>query len=721
MMEWLDTVSTGFKKKLPMILQTEATECGLACLAMIASFYGLHADLRSLRQKFQISLKGASLSQLIKIAGRLEISNRAVRADMDELHKLRLPCLLHWRFNHFVVLREVHKHGVTIHDPAQGMRRLSFKDASAEFTGVVLELWPSLNFEPSAPLPRLKLRELWGKVVGLKRVLGQALLLAGALEVFSLLTPLLTQWIIDNVLVSADSKLLSTLVIGFGIMLLVQQGVSALRAWSLMHLGTTLGVQWKANIFNHLLKLPTQFFEKRHIGDVVSRFGTIDSIQQTLTTSFLSAVLDGAMTVLTVGMMFVYAPKLTLIPVITMLLYMLGRWGSYVPFRSASQDVIVRSAKTQSHFLETVRGIKAIQLFQREDERQAAWLSLLVDQVNSGLKSQKLQLLYQQANALLFGMEGIVVMYVGATMVMSGELSIGMLMAFNSYKGQFNSRVGGLIDNYFSVKLLQLQGERLADIALHPVEDGRRTDEWVERPIKGHLEANGVQFRYAHGEPTILAGVDFQISPGESVSIVGPTGCGKTTLINLMLGIIKPTRGEIKIDGVNLDEIGIANFRTMVGTVLQDDSLFAGSIADNIAFFDEDVQHERVIRAAAAAGIHVEIVAMPMGYNTLVGDMGSVLSGGQKQRVLLARALYKNPAILIMDEATCHLNVEKEREVLESIKELKITRITIAHRPETIAAADRVFALSGGKIAWQGPPSLLSGWHAAARRCEAGA
>jgi len=351
--------------------------------------------------------------------------------------------------------------------------------------------------------------------------------------------------------------------------------------------------------------------------------------------------------------------------------------------------------------------MRAIQLFHRQDERRASWLALMVDQINANLRTQKLQLLYQQWNGLLFGIENLIVIYVGSRMVMDGSFTVGMLMAFNSYKGQFDSRVGGLIDNFFAVKMLQLQGERLADIVLTPVENQSGRGENDSRKFSGEIETVGVQYRYAHGEPTILDGINLHIHAGESIAIVGPTGCGKTTLLNVLLGIIKPTRGDVKVDGVNLDEVGADTFRRVIGTVMQDDVLFAGSVADNISFFDPHADHAWIVQCARYAAVHDEIAAMPMGYNTLVGDMGTVLSGGQKQRVLFARALYKRPSILVLDEATCHLNVEKEKDLLTAIRSLAMTRIIVAHRPETIAAVDRVIVLESGKVKWTGSPSLM--------------
>jgi ATP-binding cassette subfamily B protein RaxB len=408
--------------------------------------------------------------------------------------------------------------------------------------------------------------------------------------------------------------------------------------------------------------------------------------------------------------MFVYSRVLGCVAVTAMALYALMRWLWYRPLRRATEEQIVRTAKQQTHFLETVRGAKTIKLFNRHDERRASWVSLLVEQVNAGLHVQKLQLLYQQINGLLFGIEGILIIWLGARMVMDGQFTVGVLIAFNAYKGQFDSRVGSLIDKYFEVKMLQLQGERLADIVFE-----RPEPDAVLRHVPGEaddlaasIEFDAIGFRYADGEPAVLDGVSFSIKPGESVALVGPSGCGKTTLVNVLLGVLEPTAGRVRIGGVDINKLGLGQIRSLVGTVLQDDVLFAGSIGENISFFDPDADPKWIVECARLAAVHADIGAMPMGYNTLVGDMGTVLSGGQKQRVLLARALYKRPKILVLDEATSHLDLQREQQVNAAVNTLRMTRLIVAHRPETIASAERVVMLNNGRIVLDRPTATLA-------------
>ncbi|WP_134618732.1 peptidase domain-containing ABC transporter, partial [Pseudomonas aeruginosa] len=359
-------------------------------------------------------------------------------------------------------------------------------------------------------------------------------------------------------------------------------------------------------------------------------------------------------------------------------------------------------------------------LFQRQDERRSVWLGLLVEQINAGLRTQKLQLFYQQLNGLLFGVENLLVIWLGATMVMDGQFSVGILMAFNAYKSQFDSRVGSLIDKFFELRMLQLQGERLADIVLQApeVSHGDILPENL-REREASIEIQGLRYRYAEQEPWVLDGLDLRIAGGESVAIVGPSGCGKSTLFNVLLGILPPVEGQIRMAGLDLAQLGLDGLRELVGTVLQDDVLFAGSLSDNISFFDPQPDMPWLLQCAQMAAIHDDIQAMPMGYNTLVGDMGTVLSGGQKQRVMLARALYKKPRILFLDEATSHLDVHCEQRVNAAIRALRITRIMVAHRPETIASADRVIVLGQGKVSLDESTAYLAERQAAAAREQA--
>lgn len=692
-------LNLGWGRQVPMILQTEASECGLACLAMTAQYFGYPVDLPNLRRRHGTSLKGATLKDLMSVADRIGFATRPLRLEVDELVQLRTPCVLHWDLNHFVVLERADANGIVIHDPAAGVRRLPMEMASRHFTGVALELIPTERFEAATPPPRVRVSQLLGRISGIKRALGHQLALALALEIFAMASPLFLTWVVDQALATSDRDLLGTLVIGFSLLLLLQTTISSMRSWVLMGMNASLKVQSRANLFTHLVDLPTSFFESRHLGDIMSRFGSQETILQAITSELVEAVLDGLMATITMIIMFVFAPDLAVVVIVGAALYGIIRWVSYRPLRLASAETIVWSARRDSHFLETLRGIRAIKLFNGQNERRTRWLNLLVETVNRQLASDRLRLLFKIANRLLMGVLGILVIWLGAQHVLAGGFSVGLLIAFIAYKDQFIGRISELINKAVDLTMLRIHSERLADIAL--TEPERRdivTNPTDVEYLPASVEVRNLSFRYSENEPYVLQDVSFRAERGESLAIVGPSGGGKTTLLKLLAGLLQPTSGEILIDGQPLARIGLANYRAMLGVVMQDDQLFAGSIADNICFFAERPEQERIEACAKLAAVHDDIMSMPMGYNTLIGDMGAAISGGQKQRVLLARALYRQPGILFLDEATSHLDVDREKAVNEALRALRVTRIVIAHRPETIRAADRVITLKSGTI-----------------------
>lgn len=695
-------LALGLARKLPVILQTEATECGLACLAMLAGYHGHRIDLASLRRRFPISQKGVTLTSIVDIAGKLELSTRAVRLELSHLKKLRMPCILHWEMQHFVVLRSVHRGHILIHDPAVGERAISLEEVSASFSGVALEVWPGQHFSKKDEARPVRILSLIGKVTGLGKSFGQIITIAFVLQILGLVSPLFMQWVIDHALVSGNWDLLTTLALGFGLLVLVTQAITVLSAWASMYLSTAWSVQWNANIFTHLLRLPMPWFEKRHLGDVVSRFGSAGSIQSTLTSTFITSMIDSVMVILVIVLIFMYSPLLSWISIGAMTFYTLCRVLWYRPLRLATQEQIVHSAKQNSHFLETVRGARAIKLYRNQDNRRSGWLALLADQVNSGLRVQKMQILYGLINGVVFGIVGIVVVWLAARMVLRGEFTVGMMMAYMSYQGQFSSRITSLIDSVFAIKMLSIHGERLADIVL--TEQEKQTGEGrlvttESDSFNPTVEIRGLRFRYSEHDSYVLDGLDLTIEPGESVAITGPSGCGKSTLMHVLLGVLPPTEGDVLFGGVSITNMDPQVMRSAIASVTQSDTLFAGSISDNISFFDSQADQKWIEECARMASIHDEIAAMPMGYNTFIGDMGTALSGGQQQRVLLARALYQRPKVLVLDEATSHLDLRRESMVSAAIRGLEITRIIVAHRPQTAEHADRIVLIDKGRVA----------------------
>ncbi|PSL81781.1 ABC transporter [Variovorax sp. WS11] len=566
----LEGLQFGFGRKLRLVLQTEAAECGLASLAMVAGYHGYDTDLPSLRARYAVSLKGATLAQLMKIAEALGFQTRPLRLGLEDLDKLETPCILHWDLKHFVVLQRVRRESIDILDPAHGSRTLKHDEAGRSFTGIALEMVPGLSFKPRKERQQLRLGTLLAKARGLRRSLVQVLVLAAALEAFGLVLPFFSQWVIDDVLVSGDADLLAVLIAGLVLVGSFQVAAGWVRARVLLHLTTTLNLQWTSSSFAHLLHLPMAWYEKRHLGDIVSRFGSIGALQQALTGGMVGVVVDGIMATITLIVMLFYSPQLAAVAGGVVLLYTLIRVLRYGALRSASGEQIVRSAKQQSHFMESVRGIQVLKLFNREEDRQRRYMNLAVASTNAGLAVQRQMMSFSSLNAMLMVLENAAVLYLGARLVLGGQLSVGMLIAFLGYRTQFVSRASALVDQLLSFKMLGLQTERLADIVLAERESMR--DAALHRSQEGvaaSIELCNVSFRYASDDPWILKDVSLKIEPGESVAIAGPSGCGKTTLLKVMLGQLEPQEGSVSVGGVPLRQLGLWRYREQIGVVMQ--------------------------------------------------------------------------------------------------------------------------------------------------------
>ncbi|MFL5316364.1 MAG: peptidase domain-containing ABC transporter [Microvirga sp.] len=677
-----------------MVRQTEAAECGLACLAMVASFHGHRVDLNTLRRRHPVSLNGVTLRALLQVASQLRLVGRPLRLDLENLRQLRLPAILHWDMSHFVVLKSVGRQGITIHDPAAGERYLPVAEASKHLTGVALELSPTDAFVRQDERARLPFSVFWRQLSGSGHALVQIFVLSVILQLLVLAAPFYMQITVDEVIARGDVDLLVVLAVGFGLLAIVRAATSALRSLILLIVQNVVQFQLGARLFRHLIRLPMSFFEKRHIGDILSRFTSLQPIRNLLAEGMIAAVLDGIMAALTLAMLFVYSTQLALIVTGALLLYALLRLALYRILWLRTEATIQAAAEENSTFIESVRAIQSLKLFNRESEREGQWLNRYAEVANANVRLGRTKIAFSTLNELIFGLETVVVVYLAARLALGNYLTVGMIFAFMSYKQHFTDKAVQLVEKALDLRMLGLHLERLSDIALTPLEPGHDQALAYTRPIEGRIELRQVCFRYSETDPFVLKDVNLAVEPGEFVTIMGPSGGGKTTLMKLMLGLLEPTSGEVLIDGAPLPTIGARAYREQVAAVMQEDQLLSGSIADNICFFDPEFDEERMTRCAALAGIHDEIMAMPMTYNSLVGDMGSSLSGGQKQRVLLARALYRQPRVLFLDEGTAHLDLDNEQHINESLARLSMTRVSVAHRPAISVGADRLILLA---------------------------
>lgn len=681
-----------FGRRVPLILQSEAPECGIACVAMIAGYHGLKTDLAAMRQRMAPSMRGITLKHIAAVAQDLAMSFRGVQAPLASLGQLRLPAILHWDMNHFVVLTKVSGTRLTLHDPAVGRRVMTLADASRHYTGVAMELQPTAEFRRRDERGSISAWQLLGVARGLQGTLAQVLLLSLVLEVFAVATPFFVQLVVDRVVVGRDRDLLAVLGIGFSLLALMQVATTAVRAWLGVYLSTQVNLRLLDSLFAQLLRLPLAWFEKRHIGDIVSRFRSVDAVQRTLSLTFLETLVDGLMVVLTLAVMFWYSPPLTLVVLAAAVLYGAARWFFYGPQRRAADEALIHEAKASTHFIETLRGMMAIKLNSRERERRIAYENLVVEHTNAGVTGQNLTIAHRAVHGLIFGLENVAVIWLAALLVLDGQFSVGMLFGFLAFKLLFLTRVNNLVDKSIEFRMLDLHAERIADIALAEPEPARLGS---TPPADAALtiEARGLGFAYGP-EGFAFRGVDFSIRPGETVAIVGPSGCGKTTLVKVLIGLLERSEGQLLALGRALEEWDRSAVRRRIGVVLQDDQLFAGTIEDNISFFDPQHDGERVRACARAASIDRDIEAMPMQYNTLVGGLAHTLSAGQKQRILLARALYRQPQVLFLDEAFDQLDLGLEQQIVEKLRRAGLGVVIVSHRPDTVRTVDRILRLS---------------------------
>ncbi len=684
--------------RLPIILQAEAAECGLACLAMVAGYYGHKESLSELRRRFSVSLKGTTLNGLVGAADRLGMSARAVRLELDELKQLQCPCILHWGLNHFVVLKKVGRREIFIHDPARGKRTLPVTEASKYFTGVALELTPTPDFVKKKQPEKVRILDLWSRMTGFMPNIVQLILLAAMLQVFALISPLVNQLVVDEAITKGDVSFLNVVIVGFALLLVIQTAIGTLRSWVGMVFGRLLTFQMRSNLLRHVLRLPAEWFEKRHVGDVISRMGSLGPVQELFTSAFVTILLDGIMAVATLAMMFLYSKTLAAAVIGVIVLSFLVRLATFPYVRRMNEEQIHKDAELQSLLLETIRGARAIKIFGREQDRHGLWQNTFTESMNIGIRLQKFGIISGSITGVVFGLLDLGILYLGAKEVIAGSLTLGMFFAFQSYRSQFSGRVSALVGQYFAFRMVGLHLERLADIVHTEVETGLDTPDISIAPLNGLIEVRGLTFRYGESDPWVLKGIDLVVEPGERVVIAGPSGGGKTTLLKLLIGLHNPIEGSISFSGRSLASGDLQAIRAQFGVVMQDDRLLSGSLIENISFFDTDANIAKIEQCAKLACVHDDIMAMPMGYQSLVGDMGSILSGGQKQRVMLARALYRDPKILFLDEGTANLDPETEKKVLTNLKQLNMTQVVVAHWDAVIKDADKVYRIQNGVI-----------------------
>lgn len=676
------------------IRQAEAAECGLACVAICSTLLGQYLSLAELRRRFPISPRGLRLSQVMEIAGACSLSARAVRCELDELRDLTVPAILHWKLNHFVVLEKVTRQGATIIDPASGRRACSLAELSRDFTGVALEIRRSPSFRRKKQPSPLNLLSLVRFTSPVRSSLLQILFISLILQIYVLASPLYMQTAIDQAALKGDLNLLTVLAVAFGAFAAFNVLAEWMRGYASQRLSDLIGWDMASRLYHHMMRLPLPWFQRRRLADTLARFESIEPIRAVFANGIVTSVVDGALALATLFMIFAYAWPLATIVLLSVLIQCGIRLATISYTLRLSADDITAQIAEQGNRIESIRAIQSVKLMSAETQREGTWANRFAQTVKTGQARAHATLGVDAMRSLVDALTNVFVIFLGAKAVLEGGMSVGVLYAFMAYKMSFTGSVRSMFEQAVTWKMLDVHSDRIADIALTAQEQGLNVLTGPTSEFRGGLEVRDLAFQYSPQEATVFQNVSFSIQPGEFVAIAGPSGVGKSTLLKVITGLYPASSGAVLIDGIPLASWGPVALRQSIGVVMQDDELVAGSIAENIAFFAEQIDHDWAWLCLEHAGIAEEIRRMPMRLETFVGDMGSTLSGGQKQRILLARALYRRPKILILDEATSHLDVSRERAINAVLKDLSITRLVVAHRPQTLEAADRVIALT---------------------------
>jgi ABC-type bacteriocin/lantibiotic exporter with double-glycine peptidase domain len=698
------------RRRVPVIHQLSETECGAACLAMILSFYGRKTSVSECRDLCMPGRDGLTALTIVKAARSYGLRVKAYTLEPENFKYVSLPAVVHWKFNHFIVVESWTPKSVTIVDPGGGRRRLSAAEFNADFTGVVLTFEPGAQFTPRAERASGGLS--WHQYIrsmfngrGAKVVLMQVLIASLLLQLLGFAFPLLTKVIIDHIIPYRMNDVMPLLGLGMLVLVLAQTVTSYLRSLSLIYLRGRLDTHVMQNFFEHLLSLPFSFFQRRTSGDLLMRLGSNSLIREMLTNQTLSILLDGSFVVVYLFVLLGLAPSFALLVLGLGGIQMLAVFLTRRQMQDLTQRELAAKAEEQSYLVEALKGIAVLKSSGAEPRAFDRWSDLFFQQMNVSIQRSYWQTTVDLFLGTLRVLSPLTLLWVGAHYALDGRMSIGTVLAMNALAAAFLAPLGTLISNAQQLQTVGAHLERISDIL--DAEPEASAQEGIQLRVSGHIEVKNVSFQYDPQAQPVLRDVSFTVEPGQKVAFIGPTGSGKSTLAMLLLGLYQPTAGEILYDGVPIQEFNSRELRTQFGVVMQDPFLFSGSIRQNIALNNPDITLEEVVNASMAAGVHEDIAAMPMNYETIVSEGGSTLSGGQRQRIAIARALAHNPSVLLLDEATSHLDANTEADVDHNLNNLSCTRIVIAHRLSTISNADQILVFENGSIIERGTSAEL--------------
>jgi ATP-binding cassette, subfamily B, bacterial len=702
------SVGNIFRRRVPLLYQMSMTECGAACLAMILSYYGRKTSVSEIRERCGVGRDGLSAFAIVKAARSYDLRTRAISlTEVKDFRFVALPAIIHWNFNHFLVIERWSTSFVDVVDPALGRTRLPKEEFALRFTGVVILLEPGTTFDRHGASTQVNLRSYAASYirqapVAFLQIIGASLLL----QIFGLVTPLLTKVAIDQIIPFGLKDVFGLLGIGMLIVLFAQFLTSLLRATVLLYLQTHIDMRMMLRFFEHLLTLPHSFFQQRSSGDILERMTSNLTIRDLLSNQLLSTVLDGSFVIVYFFILLSQSWLFSIIVLCIGLLQIILLLGTGRLVRHLSQRELTAQGKAQGYMTETLMGITTLKTMGAEQQAFERWSNLFFDQMNVSVRRNYVSALVNTVMATIQVCAPLALLWLGTWQVVNGTLTVGTMLALNALGITFLTPLATLVSNGKNLPLIRSHLERIADVMEAEPEQENSSVQLPPR-LSGGIRLAHVSFQYTPDSAPILQDISIDIHPGQKVAIVGRTGAGKSTLGHLILGLYLPTEGEIFYDGLPLHKLNYQAVRSQFGVVTQNTNLFSGSIRENIALSNPTVGLDAIVHAAKMAALHDDVMEMTMQYETSIAEDGNALSGGQRQRLALARALVNTPILLLLDEATSSLDVTTETLIDQNLRALSCTQIIIAHRLSTVRNADVILVLEQGGIVERGSHAEL--------------